>query len=1251
MDFYRIREHRTRSGVIEIYPEFLIVRSRDIMVEARDFVGIWDEEAGLWSTDEYDVARIVDDHIDRYIAENRNRLGENVYPLYMRNFSSKTWMNFKSWITKIPDNAKRLDQTLIYADTPVRKEDYASKRLPYSLEQGEPEAWNTMISKLYAPEEREKIEWSIGSVVSGDSKKLQKFLVLYGEKGTGKSTILDIIQKLFVGYYSVFEAKSLGQANNQFATEAFKKAPLVAIQHDGDLSRIEDNTKLNSIISHEEMVINEKFKPTYNSAMNAFLFMGTNHPVKITDAKSGIIRRLIDATPTGDKFPPHEYEILVNQINTELGRIAQHCLDVYRSLGKNYYRDYIPIEMMFKTDTFYNFVENSYLDLVRDDPITLKRAWEMYKSYVDEARMEYSLPLYKFREAFKDYYHEYAERYRSDGQNLRNVYIGFKKEKFEQAELEATPEIPYSLTLDKTESLLDKILSDCPAQYSSSSGTPSKPWASVTTALKDIDTSKEHYVKLPENHIVIDFDLKDDSGEKSLEKNLEAASKLPATYSEVSKGGQGLHLHYIYDGDTSELANEYSPNVEIKVYRGNASLRRRVSLCNDLEPSHISEGLPLKEHKVINKSFVETEKSLRRAIEKNLRKEVHGATKPSIDFIKKLLDDAYDQGLNYDLSDLQPKVLSFALSSTNQADNALRVFSQMKFVGPKSDIDLVADEDKAFDPDKKLVFYDIEVYPNLFLVCWKVAGEGASVVKMINPTPNEMEAFVNMPLVGFNNRRYDNHLIYARWMGASVEECYKLSSRIISGDRGAMYGPAYNLSYTDIYDFAAKKQSLKKWEVELGIEHIEMDIPWDQPVPDDKLDKVIEYCANDVKATETVFNRLKEDFDARLILADLAGMTPNTTTNTLTQQIIFGNDKNPPFVHSDLSETFPGYTYSFGKSVYRGEEVGEGGYVYAEPGQYRNVALLDVASMHPHSLIELKCFGDEYTKQFKGLVDGRLAVKHNDEKAINNVLNGMLKPYFSEDKSKMKTLSNALKLPINSVYGLTGAKFPNRCNGNDPSNNPDNIVAKRGALFMVDLKHFVQEKGFTVAHIKTDSIKIPEATPEIIEEVMEFGKKYGYTFEHEETYERMCLVNDAVYIAKTSDGRWTATGAQFQHPIVFKTLFSHEEIELEDYFETKTVTTSLYLEYDEGEEEPRREFVGRVGQFAPVISTETLRGGRLVREKDGKFYAATGSKGHLWQLSNRVYSPDQIDKSYSQRLVDEAIENINLYGPFEDFVN
>ena len=61
------------------------------------------------------------------------------------------------------------------------------------------------------------------------------------------------------------------------------------------------------------------------------------------------------------------------------------------------------------------------------------------------------------------------------------------------------------------------------------------------------NVSKLHYVKVPENHIVIDFDIKDESGKKSFEKNFIAASKWPATYAELSKSEAGIHLHYIYD--------------------------------------------------------------------------------------------------------------------------------------------------------------------------------------------------------------------------------------------------------------------------------------------------------------------------------------------------------------------------------------------------------------------------------------------------------------------------------------------------------------------------------------------------------------------------------------------------------------------------------------------------------------------------------------------------------------------------------
>ena len=364
---------------------------------------------------------------------------------------------------------------------------------------------------------------------------------------------------------------------------------------------------------------------------------------------------------------------------------------------------------------------------------------------------------------------------------------------------------------------------------------------------------------------------------------------------------------------------------------------------------------------------------------------------------------------------------------------------------------------------------------------------------------------------------------------------------------------------------------------------------------------------------------------------------------------------------------FPGYRYENGKSTYRGEEVGEGGYVYAEPGMYTDVALLDIASMHPSSIVAEELFGPEYTARFKEILDARIAIKHRDFDRARKMLGGALAKYLT-DENAADDLAGALKIAINSVYGLTSAKFDNPFRDN---RNKDNLVAKRGALFMINLKRVVQEQGFTVAHIKTDSIKIPNATPEIIALVMEYGKRYGYNFEHEATYARMCLVNDAVYIAKYADGdwcrerygyspkdcvkhggQWTATGAQFAVPYVFKTLFSREEIAFEDLCETKAVTSSLYLDMNEGlpEDEHRYRFVGKVGQFCPILPGKG--GGLLLREKDGKYSAATGSKGYRWLESEMVRTlgkEQDIDRGYYRKLADDAADAIRQYGDFEGF--
>lgn len=897
LDFLMISTRSTKRGVIEIYPKFIIKKSSDLMIRGGDFYAIWIEERGLWSTDEQDALILIDKYLDEYAEENKGKFEAQVRVMHMWDAESgmiDTWHKYCQ--KQMRDSFHQLDDTLIFANTKVSKKDYSSKRLPYPLEKGDISAWDKLISTLYSPEERHKIEWSIGAIVTGDSKNIQKFMVFYGSAGTGKSTILNIIQKLFEGYYSVFDARALGSSSNSFALESFKSNPLVAIQHDGDLSRIEDNTRLNSLVSHELMTVNEKFKAAYSNRFNAFLYMGTNKPVKITDAKSGLIRRLIDVTPTGEKLSRAEYHDVTKRVNFELGAIAKHCEEVYRE-DPGAYDDYVPVSMLGASNDFYNFVLDSYFTFKEQVDVPLKSAWELYKTYCDEANVPYPFSKRIFKEELKNYFTDYKDRYTVNDVRMRSVYIGFRADKFEDEEKKEEVEKPKIklIEFNSTESMFDKECGEYPAQYATSKGTPTKKWDNVTTTLNDINTSELHYVKVPENHIVIDFDIPDENGEKSLEKNVEEASKWPPTYAEFSKSGKGVHLHYIYTGDPKKLSAIYSDHIEVKVYSGKSSLRRKLTKCNNLPIAKISSGLPLKgEDKVVNFEAIKTEKGIRTLIKKNLKKEIHPGTKPSIDFIHKILDDAYKSDLKYDVSDMKPAVLSFAASSTHQADYCIKLVNKMQFKSEEPSLPVGS------RPEDKIVFYDVEIFPNLFLVNWKYEGEKSPVVRMINPKPAEIEELLKYKLVGFNCRRYDNHMLYARLMGYNNLQLFNLSQKIITEGKG-FFGEAYNISYTDVYDFAAKKQSLKKWEIELGIHHQELGLPWDQPVPEERWVEVAEYCDNDVIATEAVFNELKGDFMAREILADLAGMTVNDTTNTLTTRIIFGKERHPNLIYTDLA--------------------------------------------------------------------------------------------------------------------------------------------------------------------------------------------------------------------------------------------------------------------------------------------------------------------------------------------------------------
>ena len=1243
MDFYNLTAKNFGSRAKNDYviePEFLYI-TKDLVCKGGSMYGFWHD--GQWRTSLNNLIEIIDKHTREFTKDFESKhVDSTVSAKYMNVHNSSVMDRFVKYTKNMPDSDVEFNTRIIFSnETPVR-EDYSTTQLSYTPTPGDTPAFDEMFNKLYLKPELDKILWFIGAALTNNMQKIQKFLFLYGGKGSGKGTIINVFKMLFEGYYSGIDLHKL-TGGSEFATAGVKETQLL-IDDDSDLYSIKDDTNLLKLTSHEPILVNNKYQSTYSVTFKGLLVAASNQRFKVRNIDSGITRRAIVAEPTEQKHDYETYMRLMEQIKFELPHIAQKAIDLFKEYGPGYYQNYVPYDMMESTDLFFSFMREHAVTL--GDTCTLKTAAELYRVYLQEFDYDTSGYKKKAKNELKRYYKNYTEQKRIDGENVKNIYEGLKWDDLfpDRAERERAIRKQTNLIeqfgLQEMSSRLDDAGRDWPAQLTNKDGFPANKWDNVKTTLKDIDTHELHYVRVPENHIVIDFDMRNDKGEKDLDINLQAASKFPPTYTEVSKSGFGVHLHYIYDGDVTKLASMYDDEIEIKTLLGHSSLRRKLSLCNDRDIAHISTGLPEKED---NKMYQDiqviewTEKKLRTAVKGNLERKYHPSTKPSVDFIVKLFSDAEKAGAKYDLRDMRQDILAFASSSTNQSAYCVKEVSKINYC-TVDDIDatnIQTSAGKQFYRNEELYFYDIEVFKNLFIVCFKQYGEGKPLTKWINPTREQIAHLVELPLVGFNNRRYDNHIIYAALLGEDLESLYRQSQRIIN-DKNAgsgMYSGAYELSYTDIYDFlnAGNKMSLKKWEIKLGIKHDEFELPWDEPVPEHLWERAADYCGNDVLATEATFNANQSDYAARKVLATLSGLSMNATTNQHTTRIIFeGKSKretDPELVYTDLSKEFPGYKYSFGKSEYKGEVTGEGGYVYAEPGVYTNVALLDITSMHPTSAAYLNMFG-KYTKNFADLKQARIYIKHEDMDSLFKMFDGRLKEVLNMDGITPKDLSNGLKTAINSVYGLTSARFENQFRHKD---NVDNIVAKRGALFMIDLKEAVKKEGYTVAHIKTDSIKVPNADDYIINFITEFGKKYGYDFEHEDTYKRLALVNKSTYICQDLDDKWHATGAQFQDPYVFKTLFTKEPVTEEDFFVTKEVkNAAIHI---------GGKFIGRIAKIYASVSGEDIT--RVAGDKVGSI---AGTKGYKWKLAGDYTNRKDIDMLYYTELVEKAKEAISGVG-------
>lgn len=134
-----------------------------------------------------------------------------------------------------------------------------------------PNAYDILLRAIMDPVDRDYLESFIGHICLGDYDNVPKYTVLYGEAGTGKSTILKVLVRIF------------GEGKISYSSEMAKLAhsPIVII-HDGDADKIIDETNNVYSLSRTKFFIATNKLPNYWEPTARVLSMtGERIPVKI----------------------------------------------------------------------------------------------------------------------------------------------------------------------------------------------------------------------------------------------------------------------------------------------------------------------------------------------------------------------------------------------------------------------------------------------------------------------------------------------------------------------------------------------------------------------------------------------------------------------------------------------------------------------------------------------------------------------------------------------------------------------------------------------------------------------------------------------------------------------------------------------------------------------------------------------------------------------------------------------------------
>lgn len=533
---------------------------------------------------------------------------------------------------------------------------------------------------------------------------------------------------------------------------------------------------------------------------------------------------------------------------------------------------------------------------------------------------------------------------------------------------------------------------------------------------------------------------------------------------------------------------------------------------------------------------------------------------------------------------------------------------------------------------REKMVWDVECYPNYFLVCFRSLGgkllvyfemyEGQAL-----DIPKLAWVVKNFCHIGFNTRTYDMPMLQAALGGASCQELKALSDRIIQEDlpgwqaiKGMAVGDEAP-NHIDLIEVAPLDASLKLYGGRLHARRM-----WDLPFPPerelsrDQMLIVRWYCINDLDLTEILYYALEDQINLRITLGQEYGGDLRSLSDAQIAEKIISSELKKQGIKVTRTEVAPGTAFKYVAPAFIQFKTPLMQRVLAQTQALEFVVGEDGYSTMPAELAEqLITIGEsQYQMGMGGLhscekstahvADGSFTLVDRDVASYYPavILNcglypehlgaGFLKVYQSivdkrlaAKRSGNKVVADCLKIVINGTFGKLGSKW-------SVLFSPNLLlqVTITGQLALLMLIESLELCGASVVSANTDGIvsKIPLWAEAAVGQIVHDWEQ-ATGFETEDVQYKALYSRDINnYIALKLDGKTKNKGAfanpwSEKYPSIFR---MH-----------KNPTTTICIEAIEcflRDGVALRQTIESCTDVRKFISIRTVRGGAV---KDGIF--------------------------------------------------